>query len=602
MKGQIISPKKQSSRGNDKNRDKEKDKSSLYSGSSANSSRMYMQGANASSRSFISAEHDAYARPLSLRNPLYGKNGILMASPDDVSDSGSFGENGHHQAAHSQHHHHHHFRHYHPHLQMASGFDFGLDDEQADIDIINDIFARPDTPPPAPRQLVLGRDRGYSANDGDRLARNTPHEVPLHSNSNLSELSHKSQHHSPAQALAFLHRSKDKSGKGKQASTSHLGVDESKGRKRISSAPSKSIFPPLRSNSRVPTPVPTGPDVATPGDGNDPSHRHSHQHHHHEHDGLGPVLVHIPTRQEEIDIHSHPFRWKGKPTPGMRGGSHASHTIPSLTGEDDSGYGIPDHHVHREATIDVASLELAHDHGGLAHAGDEKKRRATTSVAAQIFKLPFRNRSTSNLSTSSSLHSAPPVIAENDRAETDVLPNEAELGGESASKASSDMPRGSLDLQKTLRPSSDGDPTRNTLRRMTSPTPMTPAEEANLQLFIKQSMSGGVAAPARGGAGQDGHQPDMGNNPSISARGDIVERRQSVSHLRHEVQTRSRRSSQASSSGSSGSGSSLGPVKLARQPTNELELDERARRLRERGLLPSLSITTSDELPARSPT
>lgn len=613
MKGQIISPKKQMSRASDKSRDKEKDKdkSSLYSGTSTNSSRLYLQGENASSRSFASAEYDSQTgRPRSLlQAPLYGKGGGHGVSPDDMSDEVSL-PNGH--------------RHWNGISNPGhryNSMDFGNNDEQADIDIIDAIFSKEDTPPSSPLHAI--ERKGYF--DHHAAHHHAQSGSSLHPHSSTSEVSNKSHHHSPAQALAFLHRSKDKHGKGKihtSSSTSQLAVEDTKGRKRVSSAPSKSIFGPLRSNSKSTTqlPTPTEQDtIEVHGAGNS-YHHHHHHHHLGEEDEMRPVLVHIPTRQEPIDVHSHPFRWKGKPGPSMQSMSQVSHGVHGFTstsslGGDDSGYAINDEHIHRLASVNIGSLEHEHD------SNEHEKRKMTGSGAAHIFKNPFKNRSTSMLSTSSSVQSVPVSASAPQQQQAPVsstsspLHEEHHIQEEKDNEDAADMPRGSLDLQKTLRPSMEGDPSKIKMRRMTSPAKMTPAEEADLQLFIKQSVDGHPVADTFASAfdtsdDQLEHAQAEDSTRTTSRREQA--RRQSVSQLQRErereLDRRSQRSSGRDSVLSSHTSSSrnsreasLDKADLVRQPTNEEELDERARRLRERGLLPTLSITTSDDLPARPP-
>lgn len=536
---------------------------------------------------------DGRSRPLSLRKPFYGRNGGSTA--DNVSEDVSIAKGHGWDGAGDHHRNHHHHGHH--------GVDSGLDDDQADLDIIDEIFARESTPEVSPtheRKAYFDRDvHGYV--DGKPIGRTPPH------NSTLSEVSTKSHHHSPAQALAFLHRSKDKNSKPKvhtSGSTSSLAVDETKGRKRVSSAPSKSIFGPLRANSRSTTPLPAIDHDMLEVHGSHNAYHHHHRPHHHgtlTDDELRPVLVHIPTRQEPIDVHSHPFKWRGKTTPAMQQANQSSASVNVHGSMDDSGYAIDEHGIHRGVSVNIAALQ--HDDHPLhvetaAHAADGK-RTSTTSAAAHLLKRPFKVRSNSIRSTSSSLASAPPAV-----------PPAADAGHHEGvehhddtaeTKTSEDIGRGSIDLQKTLRPSSEGDPSRLTFRRMTSPASMTPAEQADLQLFIKQNLEQHRVDH------QDQQSEDSRavSHPKTTATNRTEERRQSVSQLQRELEKKPVRGSRASShhaSNSSGSrSSSLDRTKLVRQPTNEEELDARARRLRERGLLPTLSVTISDELPARSP-
>lgn len=599
MKGQIISPKKQSSRGAFiKNRDKEKDreKSSLYSAASSNSSKMYMQGENTSSRSIISAEYDGSHRPLPLRNPLYGRNGSTRLSPDDASEAGSISGPGHQRGTHGIHHHHH--WHHHADHHLPGGFEFGLDDEQTDIDIINAIFTKPPTPPSSPQVWPSMDARpAYLAKDINQSHSNALHDVPLHSDSNYSEASDNSRHHSPAQALAFLHRSKDRTGKTKQNSAAYLGVEDSKGRKRVASAPSKSLFPPLRSGSRASQPVSIVADDTA--EGSMDSREGHHSHHSHHHDSLGPVVVHIPTRQEPIDVHSHPFRRKGKATAAMHGTTSVSHSIHFSNGENNAMFPPAEHDIHRRAPADVAELEASHL-DGVGGGSGETKRRAATSAAAHIFKMPFKNRSSSALSSTASLQSAAPIL---EAGPFHRATSEADHKiHEQASKVASDIPRGSIDLQKTIRPSSEGDPTRTTLRRMTSPDTMTAAEEADLQKYIAEQSQGTSQALPLVERRQDAKGSLDSPRSSYSLARVAVDQQLSGMQTQSDPKVgASQNSSTPSLSEEGESENGIEESDLERQITNEEALDERTRRLRDRGLLPTLSITTSDELPASFP-
>lgn len=600
MKGQIISPKKQGSRGpfiknRDKEKDKDKEKSSLYSAASSNSSKMYMQGDDTSSRSILSMEYESSRRPVSSRNAFYGRNGSARLSPDDASDVGSVLGLGHQWGNYDGHHHRH--IHHHADHHYSGGFEFGLDDDRTDIDIIQAIFNKPETPPPAPDLVPDSEARAsYFPKQTQEISSNAAHTAPLHSDSNHSEASENSRHRSPAQALAFLHRSKDKSGKGKQASLAHLGVEDVKGRKRVASAPSRSLFPPLRSGSRASQPV-----SVTSDDGavESPDSRDAHHHHHGHHDDtLGPVVVHIPTRQEPIDIHSHPFRWKGKASATMHEATQVLHAVHTVADEIGTTLPVMEHDKHRAASVNIANLES--DAAGSGNEG--AKRRAPASAAAHIFRLPFKNRSSSALSSTASLQSAAPILEAGSSSRR--IPDVDHETYERNSKTTSDIPRGSLDLQRTIRPSSEGDPTRANIRRMTSPTTMTATEEADLQSYVAEQLHSDTKASSSVKSGQKTtFSKDLPRSFQSQAQSVEAPRaRAASSQLKSDLNAVPSPNSHTSSlSEEDQSDEDVDQTDLVRQVTNEEALGERARRLRDRGLLPTLSVTRSDELPARFP-
>lgn len=729
--GQIISPKKHRSRHFNKgDKEKDQDRDSSYSNSvaSGNSSRLYLQGDNASSRSFISADYSmtggGSGRPPSSYRAVSGK-GIhyrVGDSPDGSSDDGHGGHRHLYGGSH-EHDHHHHYD------------DESTDDLQAEVDLINEIFETEDTPPNTPPQrggMSWGDDQSGSGG-----AFGSPFEMMSHSHSTSSLINdHQSHHHnhngkahniaSPAQKFAFLHRNKEKLNKGGKNGPANLGVADliEGSRKRTHSAPSRAVSSPAGSVSRPSTPASdwyvhegVGVGVGRPGHGRAsheqtrPSHdtyhshsshgsgnshnnhhyghEHGHGHGHSKHDEVRPVLVHVPTSQEAMDIHMHPFRWIGKPTPAMRAAAAARQSSTSSTSSMHSltmldGTSSSPHNAattsssssalaagpERAKTLGIGELSKPRHASGLHHStippssaaslpaeeeGDDLSRTATTSkratsvsaVAAQVFKMPFRNRSTSNLSTTSTTSTTRNSIIEHTMP---VSVSESNLAAHSNTRNSSeDAPsRGSLDLQRTLRPGQT-DPTlpKSNLKRTTSPAPMTVSEEREFQEYVQKSartsfedeqesngLTNNAAKATRptttqtptdeSPANSSGHSSptkttkevrwEENDNSSRSIR--EIMRRVDEQHQRRLRERReleedgqistshpgsSRSSSRASSlsnhNNNTSRNSSLERRKnRMRQPSNDDEVNERARVLREKGLLPTLSITNTEDM------